>query len=321
VRRVLVTGGAGFIGSAFVCATLARADGDLAVTTLDALTYAGDTARLASVADDPRHTFVRGDICDSAALDAVFAGGADLVVHFAAESHVDRSIEDALPFERTNVRGTLALLGAARRHGCGRFVHISTDEVYGALGEGGRFAEDSPLRPNSPYAASKAAAEMFVRAYNQTYGVPVVVVRPSNTYGPWQFPEKLVPVAIARAMDGKPVPVYGEGLNVREWMHVEDCVSGILAVADKGAVGEAYNIGGDEERRTVEVARAVLSALGRPETLIEHVPDRPGHDFRYALDTAKAEAELGWRPSIPFERGIEETVKWYAANETWWRDK
>jgi dTDP-glucose 4,6-dehydratase len=318
MNKVLVTGGAGFIGANFVSAFLKRY-GDVTLYNLDKLTYAGDPERLGDVEDDGRLVSLKGDICDVDAVESVFSKGIDTVVHFAAESHVDRSIEDANPFEATNVRGTLTLLDAARKYAVEKFIHVSTDEVYGELEESGQFYETTPLRPNSPYSASKASADLFVGAYHHTYGLPVTIVRPSNNYGPWQYPEKLIPVIISRALDDRPVPVYAEGLNVREWLYVEDCAEGILSVLDKGGEGEIYNIGSGQEKRNIQVVMDVLLLLGKSESLIEFVDDRPGHDFRYSLNSDKIREETGWRAGVMFEEGIERTVKWYLENEGWWR--
>ena len=245
--------------------------------------------------------------------------GRDAVVHFAAESHVDRSIADAAPFITTNVLGTQVLLEAARKAGVGRFVHVSTDEVYGALGEEGLFTEETPFRPRSPYAASKAAGDLLAQAYWETHRVPVSVVRPSNNYGPYQFPEKFIPVMVTSLVEGGRIPVYGKGLNVRDWLHVDDCCRAIELVLNRGKPGEAYNIGGASERRNIEVARLVLEQMGLDESSIEYVPDRPGHDFRYALDNARIERELGWRPETEFEDGLRATVDWYREHAEWWR--
>lgn len=318
MKKLLVTGGAGFIGANFIRYFLGHSD-DFDIYNLDKLTYAGDTGRLRELEAEKRYSFIKGDICDRDSVRGVFSRGVDAVVHFAAESHVDRSIEDADPFESTNVRGTLNLLEAARHYNTERFVHISTDEVYGELGETGQFTESTPLNPNSPYSASKAAADLFALAYRHTYGLPVLIVRPSNNYGPWQYPEKLIPVAINMALDDKPVPVYAEGLNVREWLHVVDCSRGITAVLERGREGEVYNLGSGEERKNIEVVKKILSALGKPADLIEFVKDRPGHDFRYSLDVTKIKRELGWEPAIEFEEGIGRTVRWYVDNQGWWR--
>jgi len=289
------------------------------VVVLDALTYAGDTTRW-DPDDRERFTFVQADVADEQAVARVFSNDSfDLIVHFAAESHVDRSINSAGPFVRSNVQGTQVLLDAVRASGGGRFVHISTDEVYGELGEEGAFTEETPFRPNSPYSASKAAADMMVQAYVHTYGMDAVILRPSNNYGPWQYPEKLIPVVISRALDDLPVPVYAQGLNVREWLYVDDCVEAVYRAAVEGVSGEAYNIGSGEERRNIDVVRGILDILGKPSSLIEFVADRPGHDFRYRLDASKAAETLDWRAGVGFDEGLVRTVGWYVDNESWWR--
>lgn len=315
MKRILVTGGAGFIGSAFIRALLGK-EGRISVVNLDILTYAGDTERLKDAEGDKRYSFIKGDVCDAETVRGILKNGIDTVVHFAAESHVDRSIADARPFERTNVLGTVVLLDASREFGVEKFLHISTDEVYGELGPSGLFTEESPLCPNSPYSASKASSDMFVRAYMRTYGLPAVIVRPSNNYGPWQYPEKLIPAAAINALGGKPVPVYAKGQNVREWLYVEDCARGIVLVMERGRTGEIYNLGSGEERKNIDVVKKILSLLGRPHSLIKHVPDRPGHDFRYGLDSGKIRSELGFSPSTGFEEGLEKTVGWYKENES-----
>ncbi len=310
----LVTGGAGFIGSSFLRQALA-AQPDVRLINLDALTYAGRRDHCRELESDPRYRFVQGDICDRAVVEAVLAsGGCQAIVHFAAETHVDRSIADADAFLRTNVQGTQTLLDAARRHRVERFLLVSTDEVYGSLGAAGRFTEDSPLAPNSPYAASKAAAELLVRAAAHTHGLPAIITRGSNTYGPRQFPEKLIPLAIARALAGEPIPLYGRGDNVRNWMHVDDHSRGILAALRQGEPGKIYNLGGDDEVDNRSLLERLLRLMDRPASLITPVPDRPGHDFRYALDCARAHTELGWRPRIRLEAGLAATVAWYAAH-------
>lgn len=318
MKKVLVTGGAGFIGSAFIRELLSSGR-NVNIVNLDKLTYAGDTERLKDVEDTDGYEFVKGDICDAVAVEKIFSSGVDTVVHFAAESHVDRSIEDSSPFESTNVRGTLALLEAAKRHGVGKFVHISTDEVYGELGKDGCFTEQSPLMPNSPYSASKASGDLFALSYHHTFGLPVLIARPSNNYGPWQYPEKLIPVAVSRAMGGLPVPVYARGENVREWLFVQDCARGIIEIMDRGAPGEIYNVGSGEERRNIDVVINILKILDKPESLIEFVPDRPGHDFRYSLDCSKIKKELGFSSETRFDEGLKRTVRWYIDNETWLR--
>ncbi len=322
MKNVLITGGAGFIGANFILRYL-DLHKDTRVINLDKLTYAGDTERLSAIEGNDRYRFIQGDICDHSAVEEAFRAGRDAgidtVVHFAAESHVDRSIEDAGPFESTNVRGTVMLLEAARKHGTDRFVHISTDEVYGELGKDGFFTEETPFAPNSPYSASKASGDLFVQAYRHTYGLDTVTIRPSNNYGPWQYPEKLIPVVVHKALDNKPVPVYAQGLNVREWLFVEDCADGIMGLMASGRAGESYNIGSGHERRNIDVVKGILSILDKPESLIEYVKDRPGHDFRYSLDSGKLEKETGWKASTPFEQGLERTVKWYVDNQPWWR--
>ncbi|WP_084667084.1 dTDP-glucose 4,6-dehydratase [Thermanaeromonas toyohensis] len=313
--KLLVTGGAGFIGSTFVRMAVARGYG---VVVLDKLTYAGDTERLQGTGVP----FYRGDVKNRELVEAVLEHErVDAIVHFAAETHVDRSILDAFPFVETNVGGTQVLLDAARTRGIGKFVYVSTDEVYGELGRDGMFTEESPMRPNSPYAASKAAADMLALAYHRTYGVPVCVVRPCNNYGPWQYPEKLIPVVIYKALAGQPVPVYGKGENVREWLYVEDCCTGILAVLEKGRPGTAYNLGSGEERTNLEVVRSILGLLGKDSGLIKFVKDRPGHDFRYRVDFSRAVRELGFRPRVAFPCGLELTVRWYLENRKWLFEK
>lgn len=316
--RILVTGGCGFIGSNFVRHIL-KDHPDYSVTNIDALTYAGNRANLADLETDPRYRFVHGRIEERADVEDAIAG-CDAVVNFAAESHVDRSIQDATPFIRTNVVGTQVLLDAAVRRKLDRFVQLSTDEVYGTLGEEGLFTEATPLDPRSPYAASKAAADMLARAYCETHGLPVCVARPSNNYGPYQYPEKLIPLMLTNLFEGGNVPVYGQGLNVRDWLFVEDNCHGIDTILHKGRPGEAYNIGGSCEKRNIEVVRTVLGLMGLGEDRIEFVADRPGHDFRYALDNCKIETELGWRPSTRFEDGIKATLDWYRGHEGWWKE-
>jgi dTDP-glucose 4,6-dehydratase len=315
--RWLVTGGLGFIGSAFVRLVLRERPG-VAVTVLDAMTYAANPKNLASVAGDPRYRFVRGDIRNAGEVDEAIGDGVDAIVNFAAETHVDRSILDPEAFIATDVLGTHVLLEAVRRHEIGRFLQVSTDEVYGDVAEGAS-REDDPLRPRSPYAASKAGGDLQVLAYRHTYRTPVVITRGSNTYGPYQYPEKLIPLFVTNLLDGKPVPVYGDGLQVRDWIHCDDHARGILHVLEHGADGEVYNLGGGNARTNLEIARVLLDETGRPwDDYVRHVTDRPGHDRRYALDCAKARA-LGWAPAIDFERGLRETVRWYRDNEAWWR--
>jgi dTDP-glucose 4,6-dehydratase len=313
--RLFITGGAGFIGSNFIRHMLAAHPG-YEIVNFDKLTYAGNLDNLLDVSDRENYSFVRGDIRDREAL-AGSIRGSDAVVNFAAESHVDRSIERATDFIETNVAGTQVLLDAARAARVARFVQISTDEVMGSCEEGEYFTESSPIRPNSPYAASKAAAEHLVRAAHVTFGLDVVTTRASNNYGPYQFPEKLIPLMITNALEDKELPVYGDGLNVRDWLYVEDCCRAIEAVLERGRSGEVYNIGSRAEMANLEVVRAMLDLLGKPHSLIKYVADRPGHDRRYATDPAKIEAELGWRPRETFESGIRKTVEWYRDNTEW----
>ncbi|MCI0183424.1 dTDP-glucose 4,6-dehydratase [Sulfoacidibacillus ferrooxidans] len=312
--KIVVTGGAGFIGSNFVRMMVSE-QSDVEVVTYDALTYAGNLANLAGIVD--RHTFVRGDICDAQAVQQVMAG-VDAVVHFAAESHVDRSIASSAEFVRTNVEGTRVLLEAARSAGVAKFVHVSTDEVYGTLGDEGAFTEMTPLAPNSPYSASKAGSDLLARAFYETYGLPVVITRCSNNYGPYQFPEKLIPLMIIHALEGRPLPVYGDGGNVRDWLHVSDHNRAIARVLEAGVPGQVYNIGGHNERTNLEMVRMILRLLARDESLITFVQDRLGHDRRYAMDATKIEHELGWTPQYDLERGLAETVAWYLEHKEWW---
>jgi dTDP-glucose 4,6-dehydratase len=313
--RILVTGGAGFIGSNFVRYVL-REHPDDSVVNFDKLTYAGNLANLADVADGPRYSFVRGDICDEAVVEQVI-GWADAVVNFAAETHVDRSIQQAGAFIDTDIKGLYVLLEAARKRGIGRFVHISTDEVYGSI-EHGSFKETDPLNPSSAYSASKAGGELMAKSFERTFGYEIMVTRGSNTYGPYQYPEKVVPLFITNALDGIELPLYGDGLNVRDWLYVEDHCSGIDAVLRTGRPGQVYNLGADQERTNLELTRQILKLTGKGEELIRHVTDRPGHDRRYSVDSAKARA-LGWAPQVTFEEGLARTVAWYRENEAWWR--
>ncbi|MER6198272.1 dTDP-glucose 4,6-dehydratase [Streptomyces sp. NPDC001586] len=313
--RILVTGGAGFIGSEFVRQQLG-ADATAQITVFDKLTYSGVEANLAPVADHPGYTFVKGDICDAEAVDQVMAGH-DVVVHFAAESHVDRSIAGAGPFVMTNVVGTQVLLDSARKHGVGRFVHISTDEVYGSIGEGS-WTEEWPLVPNSPYSASKASSDLLALAYHRTHGMDVVVTRCSNNYGHYQFPEKVIPLFVSNLMDGKKVPLYGNGGNVRDWLHVSDHCRGIDLAMRKGRAGEVYNIGGGTELTNKELTGVLLEAAGLGWEMVEQVEDRKGHDLRYSIDISKIGAELGYAPQVTFEDGIKATIDWYRENRAWW---
>ena len=314
--KILVTGGAGFIGSNFVRYILDR-HADYAVLNCDKLTYCGSLDNLADVQANARHAFRRVDICDRRHVQELFAEGVDAVVHFAAESHVDRSILEGGRFIKTNVMGTEVLLEAARRAKVGRFIQVSTDEVYGSARPGELFSEESPLAPNSPYAASKAGADLIARACFRTYKFPVLIARCSNNYGPYQFPEKFIPLLISRALNDESIPVYGDGLQVRDWIHVADHCAALDAVLHGGREGETYNIGGGNERPNLEIARSVLRSLGKPESLLEFVQDRPGHDRRYALDSRKLRAEAGWAPRVNFEEGLAATVEWYATHREW----
>ena len=312
--KIVVTGGAGFIGSNFVHLLL-RERPDASIVVVDKLTYAGCMENLREAAGNPRFSFVHLDICAPEVADAI--AGADVVVNFAAETHVDRSIEDAAAFVRTNVEGTWRLLEAAKANKVGRFIQIGTDEVYGSLGPSGKFREDTPLAPRSPYSSTKAAADMLALAYVHTHNLPVIVTRCSNNYGPYQFPEKFIPVMVLRAMRGEKLPVYGDGRNVRDWLHVEDHCRAILAVMERGRAGEVYNIGGDCERENIHVAKTILRHFGCGHELIEFVQDRPGHDRRYAIDCEKIKSELGWKQRWNFETGLQATIAWYQQNAPW----
>jgi dTDP-glucose 4,6-dehydratase len=317
--RILVTGGAGFIGSNYVRQVLAgryAAAADAQLTVLDKLTYSGTLANLAPVADDPRLTFVEGDICDRDLVRSLMAGQ-DAVVHFAAESHVDRSIHDATPFVVTNVLGTQVLLDAALAEEVPRFVHVSTDEVYGSI-EDGSWAEDQPLAPRSPYSASKAGSDLMALAYHRTHGLDVVVTRCSNNYGHYQFPEKVIPLFVTNLLDGRPVPLYGDGGNVRDWLHVDDHCLGIQLALEKGRAGEIYHIGGGTELTNKELTGRLLDACGRGWDMVRPVTDRKGHDRRYSLDISKIERELGYTPQVGLDAGLAATVRWYADNRAWW---
>ncbi|MFI6805466.1 dTDP-glucose 4,6-dehydratase [Streptomyces luteogriseus] len=317
MTRVLVTGGAGFIGSHYVRTVLGPGGpGDITVTVLDALTYAGNRANLAPVADHPGLTFVQGDICDTELVDALMRAH-DHVVHFAAESHVDRSIDSAADFVRTNVTGTQVLLDAALRHRVGPFVHISTDEVYGSIDQGA-WSENSPVRPNSPYAASKAAGDLLALAQHRTHGLDVRVTRCSNNYGPYQFPEKLIPLFITRLLDGREAPLYGDGGNVRDWLHVEDHVRAVERVRTRGRPGGTYNIGGGTPLANRDLVGRLVRACGASWEQIRWVEDRKGHDRRYCVDHSRITRELGYGPTVPLSTGLAETVAWYRANRTWW---
>jgi dTDP-glucose 4,6-dehydratase len=314
--KILVTGGAGFIGSAFV--RMAIAETDLGVVNLDKLTYAGNLENLKAVERNERYRFVHGDICDRALVDGLIEEEKpEAIVHFAAESHVDRSILSPEPVIRTNLNGTFTMLEGARKHKAGRFVHVSTDEVYGSLEAPLEATEDFPLNPSSPYSASKAGSDLLVRSYFVTFKLPVVITRASNNYGPHHFPEKLIPLMITNAFDDRPLPVYGDGQQVRDWLYVDDHCRGILAVLRKGREGQIYNIGGNRSLPNLDVVRQVLALTGQPESLIQYVTDRPGHDRRYALSSEKLMRETGWAPAMDFETGLERTISWYRANLGW----
>ncbi|MBC7343526.1 MAG: dTDP-glucose 4,6-dehydratase [Clostridia bacterium] len=317
--KVLVTGGAGFIGSNFV-QYLLREHPDWQILNLDKLTYAGNLENLVAIQDDPRYTFVHGDVADRGLVHNLFAREKfDLVAHLAAESHVDRSILDASPFIETNIKGTQVLLEAAKRYQVQKFLQVSTDEVYGSLGpDDPPFTEESPIRPNSPYSASKASADLLARAYFITFGVPVVITRCSNNYGPYQHPEKFIPTIILNALADSPIPVYGDGQNVRDWIHVQDHCRALDLALQRGEAGQVYNIGANNEHSNLDIVRTILKIMGKPETLITFVKDRPGHDRRYAINPAKLVAELGWRPQVDFATGLEDLITWYTTHRPWW---
>ena len=316
--KLLVTGGAGFIGSNFIHYWLAKYPED-SIVNLDILSYAGNLHNLTDISQDPRYRFVQGDIADSALVDSLMPG-IDAIVHFAAESHVDRSIINSADFVHTNVEGTRVLLDAAKRHGGIRFHHISTDEVFGALPlDGSKFSENTPYDPRSPYSASKASSDHLVRAYFHTHKLPITISNCSNNYGPYQHPEKLIPLFITNLIDGKKVPVYGQGSNVRDWIHVNDHNRGVDLILHQGKIGETYCLGGDSERSNLEITKDILSLMSKGEEMITYVEDRLGHDLRYAIDFSKAKSELGWEPLIPFTEGLQATAYWYRDNEAWWR--
>jgi dTDP-glucose 4,6-dehydratase len=316
-ETILVTGGCGFIGSNFV-RHMVRTH-DYKIINVDKLTYAGNLENLADISGHPKYEFVRGDIVDRALIDGLASKGIDAVINFAAESHVDRSIEDPRVFMETNVLGTQVLLEAARKYGILRFIQISTDEVYGSLGPRGSFKETSPLAPNSPYSASKTAADLLVRAYYKTYGLASIITRCSNNYGPYQFPEKLIPLMISNALEDKPLPVYGDGMNVRDWIYVEDHCRAIDLIMHRGREGAVYNIGANIEVPNIDIVKIILKSLDRPESLITFVEDRPGHDRRYSINSTKLRNELGWDVTYSFEEAMDLTIRWYVEHQDWWK--
>jgi len=315
--KLLVTGGAGFIGSNFIHYSL-KEHPDWEITNLDKLTYAGNLENLKDIQDQSGYHFVKGDIADRKLVDKLLGQGFDVIVNFAAESHVDRSILDASPFIETNVKGTQVLLEGAKKHGIQRFIQVSTDEVYGST-DSGFFTEESPLSPSSPYSASKTAADLLSLAYFKTHHLPAIVTRCTNNLGPYQFPEKLIPLAVTNALEDKPIPVYGDGLNIRDWIFVSDHCRALDVVIQKGQPGEIYNVGGGNEKTNLELVHKLLELLDKPRSLMQFVTDRPAHDRRYALDCAKIARELGWKPAYSFEKALSATVDWYLKNESWWR--
>jgi dTDP-glucose 4,6-dehydratase len=318
--KLLVTGGAGFIGSNFVRYMVNKYP-EYQIVNLDLLTYAGNLENLKDIENAANYKFVRGDISDCEFINGLFKEEKfDYVLNFAAESHVDRSITDPGIFVQTNIQGTLALLDAAKTFGVTKYLQVSTDEVYGTLGETGYFTEETPLAANSPYSASKAGADLLVRAYHETFGLPVNITRCSNNYGPFHFPEKLIPLMIINALHDKELPIYGDGLNIRDWLHVEDHCQAIDLVLHKGRNGEVYNVGGNNERTNIEIVKTILKHLNKPESLMKFVTDRPGHDRRYAIDATKLRTELGWSPKYNFDTGIEQTINWYLNNREWWEN-
>jgi dTDP-glucose 4,6-dehydratase len=314
--HILVTGGCGFIGSNFIRRMLSKSE--YTITNLDKLTYAGNLENLHDLEGDPRYRFIKGDIAEACDVEQAFQEQPHSVVNFAAESHVDRSILDPDAFIRTNIYGTYLLLEAARKTSVKKFMQVSTDEVYGSLPPMGKFREETPLSPNSPYSASKASADMLAMAYFKTFRFPVLITRCSNNYGPYQFPEKLIPLLITNALEGKDIPVYGDGMNIRDWIHVEDHCEAIALVLEKGEAGNVYNVGADNERTNLEIVKLILNVLEKPHSLIRYVTDRPGHDRRYAIDNGKIKSKLGFEPKRRFQQAMEETVRWYIENRAWW---
>lgn len=316
--KLLVTGGAGFIGTNFI-KHIITSQPTWEVINVDKLTYAGNLENLTDLEKQANYTFSRGDIANKSFMEPFFQQGVDVLINFAAESHVDRSIQDAEPFIKTNIVGTYVLLELARSYGIKKFIQVSTDEVYGSLGSKGKFSEESPLCPNSPYSASKASADLLCRSYYETYNLPVTVTRCSNNFGPYQFPEKFIPLIITNTFEGKTIPVYGDGLNVRDWIYVNDHCRALEAVILKGLGGEVYNIGGNNELSNLELVKRILHLLGKPETLIKFVKDRPGHDKRYAIDSTKITRELGWQPACSFDDALIFTINWYLKHPNWWK--
>jgi len=314
--NILVTGGCGFIGSNFICYMLSKYPYN--IINLDKLTYAGNLENLKNIEQNKQYTFIKGDIASKSDLENTFETNIDMVVNFAAESHVDRSILDPDTFIKTNINGTFNLLEIAKKNEVKKFIQISTDEVYGSLGKEGKFREDTPLAPNSPYSASKTSADMLAMAYFKTFKTPVMITRCSNNYGPYQFPEKLIPLIITNALENIELPVYGDGMNVRDWIHVLDHCAAIDTVLHKGIVGNVYNVGGESEKANIDIVKLILDILGKPHSLIKYVKDRPGHDRRYAIDQTKIKNELGFQTNMSFEKGMEDTVKWYIENRSWW---
>lgn len=318
MERILVTGGCGFIGSNFIHYILQNTQ-EYKIINLDALTYAGNKENLKDIENDPRYEFIYGRVEDRELVEKLVKE-VDYIIHFAAESHVDRSIDNSYPFIITNILGTHSILEAVKNStNVKKYIHISTDEVYGALGVWGRFTEDSPLQPNSPYSASKASADLLVRSYIKTYRIPAVIIRPSNNYGPFQFPEKFLPLMITNLLEDKPIPIYGKGENIRDWLFVSDTCKAIFTVLKNGKIGEVYNVGGGNEVRNIDMAKMVLKLMGKGEEYIQFVPDRPGHDYRYALDSRKIKEELGWVPEMNLIDGVKYTIEWYKNNEWWWK--
>lgn len=316
--KIFVTGGAGFIGSNFIHYVFHKHP-DYEIVNLDKLTYAGNLENLKDIENNPNYHFIKGDICDRKLVTSIVEDfKIQVIVNFAAESHVDRSIMGADVFIQTNIVGTQTLLEVAREKKIEKFIQISTDEVYGSLGTDGKFTEDTPLHPNSPYAASKASADLLALAYNHTYGTPVIITRCSNNYGPYQFPEKLIPLMIVNALNNKSLPVYGDGKNVRDWIYVKDHCDAILTIIKNGKIGEIYNIGAENEKPNIEIVKLILKELGKDESLIKFVKDRPGHDRRYAIDATKIKTQLGWQPAYSFETAIKSTISWYLENKSWW---